>query len=268
MDERTKRHIQSLHVLARPWAEAHLAAIEASGLLPHGWRVEIVSGNRTWAQQDALYAQGRTVLKGSRGETLDVVTNARGGQSNHNFGIAWDIGLFDANGRYLKEHSLYATLGPVGEALGLEWGGRWKSFRGDKPHYQIRTGLTTAELRSTMRRGKSIPIPRLGHNEPAAPLAGDVVRVFDEEKETSIAAYLDGGRVYVAVRPFVAHFGGWVVAVEGNTAIVQLHDEQISLSGTIKDGVMYAKFIDLNRALQWGYRYEAGRLHILTGSLG
>ncbi|HVG34723.1 MAG TPA: peptidoglycan-binding protein, partial [Pyrinomonadaceae bacterium] len=46
-----------------------------------GMQIEVVQGLRTFAEQDALFAQGRT-------KPGKVVTNARGGQSNHNYGLA------------------------------------------------------------------------------------------------------------------------------------------------------------------------------------
>ena len=48
---------------------------------------------RTFAEQDALYAQGRTKLFDANGKKLGVVTKAKGGQSIHNFGLALDIVL-------------------------------------------------------------------------------------------------------------------------------------------------------------------------------
>lgn len=87
-----------------------------------------MSGTRTFAEQDALFRQGRD-LPGKK------VTNARGGQSNHNFGVAWDIGVFQ-NGQYLDESPLYHQVGNTGKGLGLEWGGDWTSFP-DEPHFQV-----------------------------------------------------------------------------------------------------------------------------------
>src|SRR3954452_13135889 len=49
--------------------------------------VRIISGTRAYAEQDILYSQGRN------GNPGPIVTKATGGQSNHNFGIAWDIGI-------------------------------------------------------------------------------------------------------------------------------------------------------------------------------
>lgn len=254
MDSRTKKNIESLHPRAQVWARAHLQAIEASGKLPAGYSVRIISGNRTWAEQDALYAQGRT-------KPGNVVTNARGGQSNHNFGIAWDIGIFDAKGNYLGNSPLYADIAPIGAELGLDCGAYWKSFK-DLPHYGVKTGLSTSDLRAIVLRGGEIPVPEYGGSAIAP--KGDKVEVYDGKKKTEIDAFLDGGRVWVAVRPFCHTFGGEVIEVNGTNFTLELHNEKVTVPGVIRNGVGFAKFVDVNRALDWGYRYEGGRLTILT----
>jgi len=146
LSPRTEKNIATLVPKAQAAARAFMAqaAIALEGL---DITVEIICGTRTYAEQDALYAKGRTA-PGVK------VTNARGGFSNHNFGIAWDIGLFRA-GRYLEESRVYRQLGKLAGPLGLEWGGEWVSFP-DEPHYQLRTGLTLAQLRSLISQGKSI----------------------------------------------------------------------------------------------------------------
>ncbi|MEQ1761601.1 MAG: M15 family metallopeptidase [Pyrinomonadaceae bacterium] len=256
MDSRTKKNIESLHPNAQDWARAHLAAIEASGKIPKGYAVKIISGNRTWAEQDELYAQGRT-------KPGNVVTNARGGQSNHNFGIAWDLGIFDAKGNYLGNSPLYSEIASVGAELGLDCGAYWKSFK-DLPHYGVKTGLSTSGLRARVLQGKEIPVPPYGGS--ALPPPSDKVEVYDGEALTPIEAFLDDGRVWVAVRLFVHHFGGEVLDVNGTNFSVELHDEKVTVPGTIRDGIGFAKFADLNRVLDWGFRFEAGRLTILTGA--
>jgi hypothetical protein len=255
MDSRTTRLIETLHPNARAWARAHLQAVEASGKLPTGYTIRIISGNRTWAEQNELFAQGRT-KPGAK------VTNARGGQSNHNFGIAWDIGLFDEKGNYLEESRLYTEIGPIGEEIGLEWGGRWKSFR-DTPHYGVKTGLTTSQLRALMIEGKGVPVQLFGGSAPA-PAPTDEVKVYDGAKQVPVRAFLDGGRVWVAVRQFVDIFGGEIVAVDGSNFTVELHEENVAMSGTVRDGAGYVKFADLNRVLEWGYSYGAGKLTIIA----
>ena len=89
-DERSERTIGTLLQQVQPLARALIESAAAIGIA-----IKIISGTRTFAEQDALYEQGRT--KAGR-----IVTNARGGYSNHNFGIAFDIGVFEG-GRYLED---------------------------------------------------------------------------------------------------------------------------------------------------------------------
>jgi len=144
-DDRTERNIATLHPRAQEKSREFMGRavpfIAASGA-----EVRVIAGLRTYAEQDALYAQGRTT-PGPR------VTNARGGWSNHNFGTAWDVGIFKG-GKYLDESPLYQQLGRVGQSLGLEWGGAWKFT--DEPHFEVKTGLTMAEKRERLASGKDI----------------------------------------------------------------------------------------------------------------
>lgn len=94
-----------------------------------GIQIKVISGTRSFEEQDALFAKGRTA-PGPK------VTNARGGFSNHNFGIAFDIGVFSGN-RYLPESPKYKAVGVLGMELGLEWGGNWTTIV-DQPHFQLR----------------------------------------------------------------------------------------------------------------------------------
>ena len=92
-----------------------------------GFTLRIVSGFRSFVEQDSLYAQGRT-------KPGAIVTNARGGESLHNFGCAIDV--VDRHKGYDID---WSKLGASGESLGFEWGGRWASFI-DRPHFQIMKG--------------------------------------------------------------------------------------------------------------------------------
>lgn len=145
-EPRSERVISGLHLAAQAAARRLLALAADAGLVARA-----ISGTRSYAEQDRLHAQGRHGNGGAR------VTNARGGQSNHNFGIAWDIGLFDAGGAYLNGDSAaeigeYRRLGELARPLGLEWGGDWTSLP-DVPHYQLRTGRTTAATRRLFEAG-------------------------------------------------------------------------------------------------------------------
>jgi peptidoglycan L-alanyl-D-glutamate endopeptidase CwlK len=100
-----------------------LAASEGYGLI-------VTQGLRTFAEQDALFSKGRRGIKGER-----KVTNARGGQSYHNFGLATDF-AFLVNGKISWDEKLYKNIGRWAEAVGLEWGGNWKFV--DLPHVQLK----------------------------------------------------------------------------------------------------------------------------------
>lgn len=124
VDTRSEGVIATLQPEVRPLARALVQKAASVGIT-----IKVISGLRSYAEQDALYAQGRTA-PGAR------VTNARGGYSNHNFGIAFDIGVFSGN-RYLPEAPQYKAVGALGRDLGLEWGGDWKTIV-DQPHFQLR----------------------------------------------------------------------------------------------------------------------------------
>jgi peptidoglycan L-alanyl-D-glutamate endopeptidase CwlK len=141
IDPRSAANIATLtpdaQVKAREWL---LKCLEA------GINVKIITGTRTYQEQAALYAKGRTA-PGPK------VTNARPGYSWHNFGVAWDFVVFDTNDRPLWESPLMERCGRIAEALGLEWGGSWRSLV-DTPHIQIKTAFTLAEARQRLKNGK------------------------------------------------------------------------------------------------------------------
>lgn len=144
--KRTLENLASLNRKARAKLEPFLLAAEEL-LAAEGVTVEVISGLRSWEQQAALYAQGRT-------RPGKIVTKARPGSSWHNYGLAMDLGLFKG-GRYLDEGApataakLYARLGSLAGALGIEWAGTWRSFP-EGPHFQWTGGLTLAEARRRM----------------------------------------------------------------------------------------------------------------------
>ena len=87
--------------------------------------------------QNSLYAQGRT-------KPGKVVTNAKGGNSFHEYGVAFDFVPL-VNGQPAWDATKrYALCGQIGKKLGLEWGGDFKSFK-DMPHMQDTLGFTIAD---------------------------------------------------------------------------------------------------------------------------
>jgi peptidoglycan LD-endopeptidase CwlK len=107
-----------------------------------GLTVKIIVTFRSWNEQDALYAQGRT-------QPGAIVTDAEGGDSYHNWGLAFDCApvvngviAWDATDKFVE-------MGNLGQQAGLEWGGNWKTFAitlVDMPHFQYTYGLSTEQL--------------------------------------------------------------------------------------------------------------------------
>lgn len=117
--------------------------------------IRVVQGTRTFAQQDGLFALGRTVVnpvgKSARKPMGNIVTKAKAGQSIHNYGMAVDFALIidrDRNGTYEEltwsmiidlDHDMIADwieVERVFESLGFIWGGRWRTFP-DYPHLEL-----------------------------------------------------------------------------------------------------------------------------------
>lgn len=147
LDARTQKYIATLDPKCQ--ARFRYFAMAAKDVAAaFGCEYVMISGHRTWEEQEALFDQ------------RPRVTKARGGYSNHNFGIAGDFGVFK-DGAYLDEsdpqlasrvHKACAALAPK---YGLEWGGTWKTFT-DEPHYELKTGLTMASKRLIYKKEGSL----------------------------------------------------------------------------------------------------------------
>jgi len=143
-DFRTEKNIRTLSLSAQKQARIFMKKVLTAGI-----KAKIISGSRTYAEQNRLFRQGRY------GNPGPVITNARGGRSNHNFGIAWDIGIFTETGGYITEGAAYDKAAKAGMSEDLEWGGDWPGFV-DKPHYQLKLGITLAMLRDKFENGDSL----------------------------------------------------------------------------------------------------------------
>jgi len=144
-DSRSERNILTLSLSAQREARLFLGRLMDAGMI-----ARILSGTRTYAEQNAVFRQGRF------GNPGKIVTNARGGFSNHNFGIAWDIGIFTESGGYVGDGPEYDQAATIGLSEQIEWGGNWKTIV-DKPHYQVRLNIPISEMRNKFENGEVIP---------------------------------------------------------------------------------------------------------------
>lgn len=105
-----------------------------------GIDVLITSTYRDFESQNALYAQGRTA-PGPK------VTNAKAGQSWHNWRCAFDFVPIVNGKAQWNDPKLFTRCGEIAESVGLEWAGRWKTFK-EWAHCQYTGGLTLADFQS------------------------------------------------------------------------------------------------------------------------
>jgi len=102
-----------------------------------GHPMTVTDGNRTLAEQQALYAKGRT--KPPIGKKY-TVTNADGikAKSNHQDGRAVDCTFFNSKGQphWPPRNEAWELFGSLVRAAGLKWGGDFKS-RVDLPHVEL-----------------------------------------------------------------------------------------------------------------------------------
>jgi len=107
-------------------------------------KLRVTQGLRTFAEQDDLYAKGRTAPG-------KIVTNAKGGQSYHNYGLAVDV-VEIRNGQAIWDKN-WSTISKIGIRNGFEWGGNFKSIP-DNPHFQMTLGYSIPELLNLHNAGK------------------------------------------------------------------------------------------------------------------
>jgi len=143
MDKITLERIKLLHPALREEAGKIYADICAA--MPAGVVCRFTHTLRTKAEQDALYQLGRS-------KPGKVVTNAKGGQSFHNYGLAIDfVLLVNGSVSWAVDKNWLAVIS-IFESYGWESGHHWK-FK-DSPHVQKTFGKTTAQLLAT---GKQYP---------------------------------------------------------------------------------------------------------------
>jgi peptidoglycan L-alanyl-D-glutamate endopeptidase CwlK len=145
-DSRTEAVLATLDPKAVPMFREFLCLAKGTAA-SLGCDYVLISGNRTYAEQDAIYAEGRT-------KPGEIRTNARGGYSNHNFEIAADAGVFLGkiyldNGtaeQKARASKVHRACSEHALSCGLAWGGKWTSIV-DQPHYEVATTLTLAQKR-------------------------------------------------------------------------------------------------------------------------
>jgi peptidoglycan L-alanyl-D-glutamate endopeptidase CwlK len=117
-----------------------------------GIDVVITDDFRSTDEQNALYRKGRN-------DEGAIVTQVKGGQSYHNYGLAIDFALGAPGGKVLWDleydgnrngKSDWMEVVTIAKQLGFSWGGDWANFR-DYPHLQMDFGYSIGELQRGWR---------------------------------------------------------------------------------------------------------------------
>lgn len=145
------RRIETLHPLVKEKVKEFIIRAEKE----LGIKLRVVSAFRTWKEQTDLYNQpfdGKdNDGDGLIDEANEKVTNAKAGESYHNFGLTVDV-VEIKDGKALWKNPNWQKIAALGKSIGFEWGGDWKSFK-DNPHFQYTFGISLAELRKRYQSG-------------------------------------------------------------------------------------------------------------------
>ena len=128
------RKLEDLHPKVKTLCEQFIASCDAVDI-----DVLITSTYRDLESQAALYAQGRTT-KGN------IVTNAKAGQSFHNYRVAFDFVPIVGGKAVWKDIGAFTKCGRIAESIGLEWAGSWAGKFRELAHCQFSGGLSLADF--------------------------------------------------------------------------------------------------------------------------
>lgn len=130
------RSLDDLIPQAKERVEKFIALCKENGI-----DLLVTSTYRDLESQTALYDQGRTTAG-------KIVTNARAGESFHNYRCAVDVvPLVNGKPEWDGSAPVWAKVGELGKQAGLDWAGEWHSFK-ELAHFQYTGGLTIAQLKA------------------------------------------------------------------------------------------------------------------------
>jgi peptidoglycan LD-endopeptidase CwlK len=129
------RNINDLLPVVQTLAQYFIAKCKAEGI-----DLIVTSTYRDNEAQDALYKIGRGII-GKK------VTNAKGGESFHNYRVALDVVPIIGGKCMWDDRALWNRIGAIGKSVGFEWAGDWVTFK-EMPHFQFCGGLSLADFKA------------------------------------------------------------------------------------------------------------------------
>jgi hypothetical protein len=139
-DPISNKRISQLHPVVQGLAINFINRVE----IELGIKLRVTDGLRSFEKQNTLYAKGRT-LPGQ------IVTNAKGGESYHNYGLAIDV-VEIRNGK-VNWNTNWTSISLIGLQNGFKWGGNFKNLS-DKPHFEMTFGYSISDLLKLYNSGK------------------------------------------------------------------------------------------------------------------
>ncbi|WLR52480.1 M15 family metallopeptidase [Bacillus tianshenii] len=149
--DRSVRNMGAVHPVVKQKAIQLIKQAYSEGIL-----LQISSGLRSFEDQARIYGQGRKSFwyngKDYGNPSKSVVSNAKPGQSVHNYGLAIDYCLVSSDGQRAlwTVNDKWKRVAAIGKSLGFSWGGDWENFK-DYPHLQLTGGLTWQDLKAGKR---------------------------------------------------------------------------------------------------------------------
>lgn len=154
-DQQSIQKLQELHPKVRPDFQSFIEECENTFDLT----IRIVSAFRSLAEQEKIYAIGRTVKGDNPTPQMpmgEIVTKAPPGSSYHLYGLAADIAPMGSNGQpnYNYDQSKWAN---IAQQYNISWGGNWTGGFKDYDHWENKMGHNWRDLLDLYRQGKFIP---------------------------------------------------------------------------------------------------------------
>jgi D-alanyl-D-alanine carboxypeptidase-like protein len=142
-DKKTEALISQLHPEVQPLVREHLIRIMDAD---PGVEVRLFETYRSYDESNKYRAQG-------------VYPAAKGGESRHNFRVAYDLAFFDPKtGKQIKDGNDIAVrmAGRIGKEVGLTWGGDFTGKQFDPSHFELNRGINIRTMRERYETGKDV----------------------------------------------------------------------------------------------------------------
>ncbi len=178
------RDVSKAHPVLRRGIEEFLIRSKAAGL-----NVTITCTLRDNEFQNSLYAKGRTT-------SGNIVTNARGGESFHNYGMAFDICKNDKNNAF-GDKDFFKKCGAIWVEMGGVWGGTFSKLV-DMPHFEFSNGLTTKQLQKGSKMADTCKMK--WENEVEDEEMVEKVNYLVDGKEVTLNTIVKDGKNYPELR--------------------------------------------------------------------